>query len=88
MQNERQIGAMEEDEVEGEALARWRHVIRSARNSGTTQADMHAHAGPLKIPVKVGSRFRPIWGLMGGPKLAEIGVPWVDLVPDIPKSGV
>jgi hypothetical protein len=49
-------------------------------------AVVHASSGPLKIPVKVGSRFRPIWGLVSGPKSAEIRVLWVDLVPDIPKS--
>ena len=43
--------------------------------------------GPPKIPVEVGSRFWPIHGLMGGPKSSQIGVPWVDLVPDIPQKG-
>jgi len=35
--------------------------------------------GPMLAPGKVGSRFRPIRGLMGGPKSAQIGVLWVVL---------
>ena len=30
--------------------------------------------GPLIMPVKVGYRFRPIWGLVGGPKHLSVTV--------------
>jgi len=45
----------------------------------------HTGIGPLLAPGKVGSRFRPIRGAMGGPKSAQIGVPWVDWYPTYPK---